>query len=68
MTQMPEVAADSGDYYFCMTHREVERGQGCRSADRMGPYPSAEAASSWQQSVDQRNEAADEADREDEED
>ncbi|MDX6257879.1 MAG: hypothetical protein QOJ11_4213 [Frankiales bacterium] len=68
MTQLPDVATDSGDYYFCMTHREVERGQGCRAADRMGPYPSAEAAASWQQSVEQRNEAADKADREDEED
>ena len=66
MTQMPEVASDSGDYYFCLTHQEVERGHGCRAADRMGPYPSAEAAGSWQQAVEERNEAADKADREDE--
>jgi hypothetical protein len=56
-----------GDYYYCMTHQEVERGLGCRGADRMGPYPTAEAAAGWQQTVAARNEAADERDREDEE-
>jgi hypothetical protein len=52
------------DYYYCLTHHVVEEGQGCRAADRMGPYPSAAAAQGWQQSVDARNEAADEEDRE----
>ncbi|MDX6204695.1 MAG: hypothetical protein QOF39_752 [Frankiales bacterium] len=66
MTQMPVVGTDSGDYYYCLTHHEVERGQGCRAADRMGPYPTAEAAATWQESVEARNEAADELDREDE--
>ena len=56
------------DYYFCLTHDEVERGAGCRAADRMGPYPTAEAASRWQESVQQHNEAWDEQDREDDED
>jgi hypothetical protein len=32
----------------------------------MGPYPTAEAAATWQESVEARNEAADELDREDE--
>lgn len=56
------------EYYFCMTHREVERGQGCRGADRMGPYPTADAAAHWQQTVEERNEIWEEQDREDEED
>lgn len=56
-----------GDYYFCMTHHEVERGQGCRGADRMGPYPTAEAAAHWQQTVEARNESWEEQDREDDE-
>lgn len=58
---------DAADYYYCLTHQSVERGAGCRAADRMGPYPSAEAAAHWQQSVEARNEAADERDREDDE-
>jgi hypothetical protein len=68
MTEMADVAHDSGDYYFCLTHQVVERGQGCRAADRMGPYPSAEAAATWQESVAARNEAWDKADREEEDD
>ncbi len=53
------------DYYYCLTHHEVEEGQGCRAADRMGPYPSPAAAQHWQQAVAERNEEADEQDRED---
>ena len=52
------------DYYYCLTHHEVEQGQGCRALDRMGPYPSASAAQAWQDSVAAHNEAADEEDRE----
>ena len=32
-------------WYFCMVHREVEPQAGCKSADRLGPYDSAEKAS-----------------------
>ena len=53
------------DFYYCLTHHEVEQGQGCRALDRMGPYPSAEAAQAWQDSVAAHNEEADEMDRED---
>lgn len=53
------------DFYYCLTHREVEQGQGCRALDRMGPYPSAQAARDWHDSVAARNEQADEQDRED---
>ena len=44
--------SETADYYFCLTHHEVERGAGCRAADRMGPYPTAAAAEHWQESVD----------------
>jgi hypothetical protein len=64
MTQTPE-AATAGDYFYCLTHEAVERGQGCRALDRMGPYPSAAAAAAWQESVEARNEAADKEDEED---
>ena len=53
------------DFYYCLTHHEVEQGQGCRALDRMGPYPSAQAAQDWQQSVADHNEDADDMDRED---
>jgi hypothetical protein len=56
---------DQPEYYYCLTHQTVERGVGCRAADRMGPYPTPEAAEAWQQAVEARNEAADEQDRED---
>ena len=51
------------DFYYCLTHHEVEQGQGCRALDRMGPYPSAAAAQAWQESLAARNEAADGEDR-----
>ena len=60
MADLPE-----SDYYYCLPHHTVERGLGCRAADRMGPYPTAAAAQAWQQSVEARNEAADDRDRED---
>lgn len=32
-------------FYFCMNHREVEGQDGCKPADRLGPYDSADQAS-----------------------
>jgi hypothetical protein len=52
-------------YYYCLTHHTVEEGVGCRAADRMGPYESAEAAANWQQTHDTREQSW-EADDEDE--
>lgn len=34
----------SEKYYFCLNHHTVEREDGCKSADRLGPYDSAEEA------------------------
>lgn len=31
-------------WYFCMVHRAVEPQAGCKPADRLGPYDSAEKA------------------------
>ncbi len=34
-----------GDWYFCLDHHTVEPYEACRSASRLGPYPTpAEAA------------------------
>ena len=43
-------------YWFCLTHHEVEGEQGCRNQDRLGPYPTAEAASRALEMVEERNE------------
>lgn len=47
------------DYWFCLTHHRVEGEEGCRSADRLGPYPSEAAAARALESVEERNEAWD---------
>jgi hypothetical protein len=46
-----------GDYYWCLTHGQVEVGTTCRATDRLGPYESREAALDWRDRVDQRNDA-----------
>lgn len=34
----------SDKYYYCLNHKTVEGKDGCRAADRLGPYDSAEQA------------------------
>ena len=50
-------------WYFCLKHQEVERVPGCRSAERMGPYPDASTAARALELARERTEAEDEADR-----
>ncbi|UDY24911.1 hypothetical protein [Nocardioides sp. Kera G14] len=52
------------EYWFCLKHHTVEPREGCKNADRLGPYPSAEAASHALEKVEQNNEKWDEEDRE----
>ncbi|RCW40689.1 hypothetical protein DFQ14_11013 [Halopolyspora algeriensis] len=54
---------DPNGWYFCLKHHDVEFGPGCRSAERMGPYPDRETAAHALELARQRTEAADEADR-----
>ncbi|MET1060331.1 MAG: hypothetical protein ABWX84_12065 [Nocardioides sp.] len=35
----------SDEYWFCLKHHTVEGRDGCKNADRLGPYPSAAEAS-----------------------
>jgi len=44
------------EYWYCLKHHEVEGEEGCRNADRLGPYPTAEAASRALEKVAERNE------------
>lgn len=50
-------------FYFCLDHQRVEsEANRCRADNRLGPYPTAEAAQNWKEQVERRNEAWDEAD------
>ncbi len=42
-------------YYFCLEHHTVEGADGCRAADRLGPYSSREEAQNALAKVEQRN-------------
>lgn len=44
-----------GPFYFCLKHQTVEEREGCRGADRMGPYPTREEAENWQGTLARRN-------------
>ncbi len=46
-----------GKYWFCLKHHTVEGEEGCKSADRLGPYDTAEEASRALERVQERNEA-----------
>jgi hypothetical protein len=43
-------------FYFCLKHGTVEGEDGCKAADRLGPYPSREEAEAALDKVQQRNE------------
>lgn len=53
-----------GPFYYCLAHSTVEEREGCRSANRMGPYATREEAENWQGTVARRNEEWEEQDRE----
>jgi len=48
--------AEDEQWWFCLTHHEVEGRHGCLNKDRLGPYPSQDAASHALEKVQQRNE------------
>jgi hypothetical protein len=45
----------SGEWYYCLEHRRVERGPGCRDEVRLGPYPTERAAALALETVERRN-------------
>jgi hypothetical protein len=51
------------DFYWCLDHHTVEEREGCRADNRLGPYPSREAAEQALKTVQERNEKADAEDR-----
>ncbi len=47
------------EFWFCLTHHTVEGEEGCRNADRLGPYRTREQAARALDIVEERNEAWD---------
>jgi hypothetical protein len=47
------------EFWYCLKHHTVEPQEGCKAADRLGPYASREEASRALEKVQQRNEAWD---------
>jgi hypothetical protein len=45
------------EYWYCLKHGTVEGAEGCKAADRLGPYPTAEEAGRALDRVAERNEA-----------
>ncbi len=48
-----------GDWYYCLDHKTVEPYVGCKSENRLGPYPTRDEAEHALQKVAERNEAWD---------
>ena len=46
----------SSGWYYCLDHHTVEPYEGCRSATRLGPYPTPDAAGHALERAAERNE------------
>ena len=44
------------EYWYCLKHHTVEPREGCKNADRLGPYATAAEASRALEKVAERNE------------
>jgi hypothetical protein len=43
-------------WWYCLKHHTVEPDQGCKAENRLGPYPTREAAEHALETVRRRNE------------
>lgn len=43
-----------GEWYWCMKHGAAEEGLVCKADDRLGPYPSEQAARAWRETSEAR--------------
>lgn len=50
----------STEWWYCVVHKTVEEAEGCRNADRLGPFATKAEAESALQRVEERNQAWDE--------
>ena len=44
------------EFWYCLKHHSVEGRDGCKNADRLGPYPSEADAARALEKVQERNE------------
>ncbi len=44
------------EFWYCLTHHKVEGRDGCKNADRLGPYDSQAEAENALEKVQERNE------------
>jgi hypothetical protein len=51
------------EWYYCLLHNTVETDEGCAGKDRLGPYPTREAAARALETVRERNKQWDAQDR-----
>jgi hypothetical protein len=58
----PALGDAHGDWYYCFKHEKVETRDECAQSDRMGPYPTRDAAEHWRDRVAARNQAWDDED------
>lgn len=58
------LGAGEPEFWFCLKHHTVEPREGCKSKDRLGPYPTEAEAARALEKVEERNEEWDEKDRE----
>ncbi|MFT5223499.1 MAG: hypothetical protein ACI867_001816 [Glaciecola sp.] len=44
------------EFYWCLDHSRVEPSSNrCKADNRLGPYPTPEAAENWSETVEERN-------------
>ncbi|MEO7124932.1 MAG: hypothetical protein ABI382_07860 [Nakamurella sp.] len=51
-------------WFYCLRHHSVEREGECKATDRLGPYPSPDAAAHALESVHEREDRLEQEDRE----
>lgn len=53
-------AGGGGEWYWCLRHKAAEPADtDCPPGERLGPYPSEDAAVHWKEGFDRRNQAWD---------
>jgi hypothetical protein len=51
------MSVERPEWWYCLRHHRVEPREGCKNADRLGPYPSYADAENALAKVAERNEA-----------